>query len=104
MDQTATGSAAEAIPGGTMKVLLDEQTIIARVSELAVKISRDYSEKDLVLVAILKGAQIFVCDLIRRLSVHASLDFMSISRYKRSAGTTGVTITRDLPYIAVIEI
>jgi len=96
MNQATAASIVDAVPGGTMRVLLEENKLETRVKELAIQISADYSDKELVLVAILKGAQIFACDLFRQLTIHPSLDFMSLSRYKRSVDSTGVTITRDL--------
>jgi len=92
----AAGPVPEALPNIEFRVLLDSATLLHRVRELGTLISRDYSGKDLVMVAILKGAQIFACDLLREVSVPVVIDFISISRYKRSSETTGVRITREL--------
>jgi hypoxanthine phosphoribosyltransferase len=80
-------------PNGTsaiQQILLDEQTIATRVSELASEISRDYDEiDDLVLVAVLKGAFIFLADLTRRMDVAHQVDFIALSSYNRGTESTG---------------
>jgi hypoxanthine phosphoribosyltransferase len=96
MNRTAAATVTEALTGGTMKILMSEQTIERRVDKLAAQISRDYSDKELVLIAILKGAQIFACDLVRKLTIPSLLDFMSISRYKRTPDVKEVEVTKDL--------
>ena len=78
------------IPGAIERVLLDEETIGARVRELAAQISADYVDaKDLVLVGVLKGAFIFMADLARYLTVPHHVDFIALSSYNRGALSTG---------------
>jgi hypoxanthine phosphoribosyltransferase len=77
-------------------VVFCEETIALRVRQLARDITRDYLGKDLLVVGILKGAQIFACDLVRHLPLPASLDFISISRYKQVPGMKEVRIIKDL--------
>ena len=78
------------IPNAIERVLLDEETIAARVRELAARISADYTDADdLVLVGVLKGAFIFMADLSRYLEVVHHVDFIALSSYNRSAVSTG---------------
>lgn len=77
--------------------LYSEIDIKNRVSELAKQISYDYQDKDLLLVGILKGAAIFLADLVREITVPVELDFMAVSSYGSSTKTSGVVrILKDL--------
>ena len=78
------------IPEAVDRVLLDEETIAARVRELAAQISADYADPDgLVLVGVLKGAFIFMADLTRHLTVPHFVDFIALSSYNRGTTTPG---------------
>lgn len=78
-------------------LLYSRDEIARRVRELAKAISADYAEKDLVLVGILRGAFVFMADLIRQLTVRAAVDFIGAASYGSRAETSGqVTITKDL--------
>jgi hypoxanthine phosphoribosyltransferase len=80
-----------------LKVLLTSSEIAARVRELGEKISNDYQGRTPHLVGVLKGAWVFMADLIRNLSLEATVDFLGIQSY--FAGTTSsgeVKITKDL--------
>ena len=79
------------------EVLVAEDDLQRRVSELADEISRDYQGKKVLLVAILKGAVPFLADLMRRLEVASELDFMAVSSYGSSTDSSGVVrILKDL--------
>lgn len=67
------------------KILIDEDTIAARVKELGREISAQYPEGNLLIIAILKGSFVFLADLVRNLSVSCEIDFAKISSY--GAGT-----------------
>ena len=78
------------IPEAVDRVLLDEETIAARVRELATQISADYADPDgLVLVGVLKGAFVFLADLTRHLTVPNFVDFIALSSYNRGTTTPG---------------
>ncbi len=78
------------IPNSIERVLLDEETIAARVHELAAQISADYADADaLMLVGVLKGAFIFLADLARSLEVVHHVDFIALSSYNRGTTSTG---------------
>ncbi len=77
--------------------LISEEEIKKRVKELADQISKDYAGKRPLLVGILKGAFIFLADLIRELSVDAEVDFLAVSSYGKATETSGeVKILKDL--------
>jgi len=78
------------VPDAIERVLLDEETIAARVQELAAQISADYADaEDLVLIGVLKGAFVFLADLARRLTVPHHVDFIALSSYNRGAVSMG---------------
>jgi hypoxanthine phosphoribosyltransferase len=67
------------------------------VKELGAEISRDYDGRDLVMVGVLKGAVIFIADLMRELTVPCEVDFMAVSSYGSSTDSSGVVrILKDL--------
>src|SRR5690606_26453658 len=79
------------------RILLDEQTIQAKVRELGARLSEDYAGKVPVLVCILKGAFIFTADLMRHLTIPVQVDFMAISSYGNRTRSSGVVqILKDL--------
>ena len=68
-----------------------------RVDELGRAITDDYREHDLVLVSVLKGGTVFLADLFRAIRLPVRVDFMSISAYGDSSGSSGVVrIVKDL--------
>ena len=79
------------------KILLDENVLANRISELGEEISKDYAGEEVMLVGILKGASVFMSDLIRKISLPAYIDYMVVSSYGNSAETSGVVrIIKDL--------
>jgi hypoxanthine phosphoribosyltransferase len=78
------------------KVLIPQDRLQERVSELGREISEAYKGKDLTLVAILKGSFIFAADLLRAMTINASIDFMAISSYAGQTVSGVVRITKDL--------
>lgn len=79
------------------KILLTEEEITKRVHELGASISRDYEGLDLLMVGILKGAIIFMADLIRAVDIPVEIDFMAVSSYGSSTESSGVVrILKDL--------
>jgi len=96
MTRSLTAEPAKSVPLPVREVVFSEEAISLRVRQLAREITRDYQGEELTVVGILKGAQIFCCDLVRHLQLSASLDFMSISSYKQARGPKEVRITKDL--------
>jgi hypoxanthine phosphoribosyltransferase len=79
------------------EVLVSEEDLQRRISELAAEVSRDYEGREVLLVAILKGAVPFLADLMRQLSIPCELDFMAVSSYGSSTDSSGVVrILKDL--------
>jgi hypoxanthine phosphoribosyltransferase len=80
-----------------LDVLIDEETLQKRITELAREISNEYADKDLALIAILKGSYMFLADLSRALTVECTVDFLGVSSYGHRSSSTGVVqITSDL--------
>jgi hypoxanthine phosphoribosyltransferase len=74
-----------------------EEQIQNRVRELGAEISQDYGDESVLLVAVLRGAAIFVADLSRAISSPVELDFMAVSSYGSSTKSSGVVrILKDL--------
>lgn len=80
-----------------LKVLISEEELRARVRELGAQITRDYAGKNLHLLGVLKGACVFLSDLMRAIDLPVSLDFIGISSYGAATKSSGeVRITKDL--------
>jgi hypoxanthine phosphoribosyltransferase len=79
------------------KVLIGEDALQQRITELGEEISADYQGRDLLLIGVLKGAVFFMADLMRRLTVPCEIDFMAISSYAGATESSGVVrILKDL--------
>ena len=80
-----------------IRVLLTEEEVNARISEIAARINEDYEGKSVHLICILKGGVFFTCELAKRLTVPVTLDFMSVSSYGSGTVSSGVVkIVKDL--------
>ena len=73
----------------TLSLLLSCEAIAARVNELAIQISRDYAGKDLVLVGVLKGALVFLADLMRALEIPVQVEFVRLASYGKGTTSAG---------------
>ena len=79
------------------QVLITEQQIRRRVKQLGKQISKDFEGKELVLVGILKGAAIFLADLVREITIPVDYDFVAISSYGADTRSSGVVrLLKDL--------
>jgi len=79
------------------EILITEEEIREKVTELGKKITRDYQGKDLVFIGVLRGAVIFMSDLARAISIPMIFDFMAISSYGAATESSGVVrILKDL--------
>ena len=72
------------------RTLLSEQEILRRVQELGRQISNDYHGEEIIIICILKGAVVFLADLLRSLDVPTDLDFVQVSSYGDGTESTGV--------------
>ena len=83
--------------GYRLHPLLSCEQIASIVKDLADQISKDYREKELVLVCILKGAFMFLSDLIRHLQLPVQIDFVRLASYGAGTKTSGrIEITQDI--------
>lgn len=81
----------------TIRVLVPEKEVDARIEELGKKISEDYAGKQVHLICVLKGGVFFMCELAKRITVPVSMDFMSVSSYGAGTSSSGVVkIVKDL--------
>lgn len=79
------------------KILLDEEQIKERVAQLGLQISQDYQGESILMVGILKGAMVFLADLVRNINVPTFFDFMAVSSYGAGTVSSGaVRILKDL--------
>jgi hypoxanthine phosphoribosyltransferase len=79
------------------EILVGTEDLERRVAELGAEVSRDYEGKDLVMIGVLKGAVLFLADLMRELEVPCEIDFMAVSSYGSSTDSSGVVrILKDL--------
>jgi hypoxanthine phosphoribosyltransferase len=81
------------VPG---KILLSEQEISKKVKELAKRISLDYKGEEILMVGILKGAFVFLSDLMRVVELPTKVDFMAIKSYAGTESTGEVKVLLDL--------
>lgn len=78
-------------------ILFDEAQLVEKVKELGKKITEDYAGEDLLVIGILKGANVFMGDLIRQIKLPINIDFMAVSSYGHSTESSGVVkINKDL--------
>lgn len=81
----------------TVRVLVSEEDVDARIAELGKKISEDYAGRQVHLIGILKGSVFFMCELAKRITVPVSIDFMSVSSYGDGTASSGIVrLVKDL--------
>ncbi|MEV4423073.1 hypoxanthine phosphoribosyltransferase [Patulibacter sp. NPDC049589] len=79
------------------EILIQADELQARIADLGVEISRDYEGREILIVCVLKGAVLFVADLMRQLTVPCEVDFMAVSSYGSATRSSGVVrILKDL--------
>jgi hypoxanthine phosphoribosyltransferase len=87
----------ESVASEITKVLVTEEQIKSRVSEMANQIDTHYAGKDLLLVGVLKGAVMFMADISRALESRVQMDWMAVSSYGSGTTSSGVVrILKDL--------
>jgi hypoxanthine phosphoribosyltransferase len=81
------------------EVLYSEEELGLKIKEMGEKISIDYKDKELILIGVLKGSVMFMSDLMKKISIPCSMDFMAVSSYGNSTTTSGVVrILKDLDF------
>src|SRR5436189_6451303 len=91
--------ASEADPAGgdIGDVLVGPEELQRRVRELGAELSADYAGRDMLMIGVLKGAVLFMADLMRELTVPCEIDFMAVSSYGSATDSSGVVrILKDL--------
>jgi hypoxanthine phosphoribosyltransferase len=79
------------------EVLVGTDELQRRVVDLGAEISRDYEGRDLVMICVLRGAVLFLADLLRHLTIPCEIDFMAVSSYGSQTDSSGVVrILKDL--------
>ena len=77
-----------------VSVLIDEETLIARVKVLAEQINQEYAGKKVHLICILKGSVFFTCELAKYIKVPVTMDFMCVSSYGSQTKSSGNLIMK----------
>ena len=78
------------------EVLLNQEQIEVKVTQLGKQLSEDYAGKRPILLGLLKGSVIFMSDLMKRMDIELEIDFMDVSSYHGANSTGSVTILKDL--------
>jgi hypoxanthine phosphoribosyltransferase len=80
------------------EILITEEQLQPRIAELGAEISRDYQGEDLLMICILRGAVMFLTDLMRHVTIPHAIDFMDVASYGAGARESSgqVRITLDL--------
>lgn len=80
-----------------VRVLISEADVDKKIEEMGKQISRDYEEKTVHLVCVLKGGAFFMCELAKRITVPVSMDFMAVSSYGSGTESSGnIKMIKDL--------
>jgi len=80
------------VHGDLERVLFDEPTIHRRLDQIAAKISEDYRDRELTVIAVLNGSLVFMADLMRRIPLPLRLDCLSVASYHGKTETSGEVI------------
>ena len=79
------------------ETLVAREDLQRRIAELGAEISRDYAGRELIMVGVLKGAVLFLADLMRHIELPCEIDFMAVSSYGSQTDSSGVVrILKDL--------
>ena len=90
MDLSTVGTDVE-------RVIATEEQLRTRIAELAAQVDKDYKDRDLLLVGVLKGAIMAMADLTRAMQRHIEMDWMAVSSYGSGTKSSGVVrILKDL--------
>ncbi len=80
-----------------ISVLISQKSLNDRITELGLQITKDYQDKELIVVGILNGCFVFLADLVRQIDLPIVTDFMGLSSYGASTKSSGIVqITKDL--------
>lgn len=86
---SSVGGQPPALPGHSIEVIINEAELAQRVEKLAADLTNDYAGQDPIFVCVLKGAFMFMTDLVRCLEFPLSVEFLRVSSYGNNVVTTG---------------
>jgi hypoxanthine phosphoribosyltransferase len=89
--------------GDLERVLFDQATIFQRLDEIAAKISEDYRDRELTVIAILNGSLVFMADLMRRIPLPLRLDCLSVASYHGKTQTSGEVVFKQIALPDVVD-
>jgi hypoxanthine phosphoribosyltransferase len=78
------------------KVLITEEQLQARIRELGEELTKEYADKDPIVVGVLKGVVVFYADMVRQLKIPCQMDFMCISSYSGTSTTGNMIVRKDV--------
>jgi hypoxanthine phosphoribosyltransferase len=84
------------VQGDLERILFDWPTILRRLDEISAQISKDYSNKELTVIAVLNGSLMFMADLLRRIPLPLKLDCLSVASYHGKTQTSGEVIFKQI--------
>ncbi|PRP77847.1 hypoxanthine phosphoribosyltransferase [Planoprotostelium fungivorum] len=86
------------------RILYTKETIQKRIAELGAEITQHYKGEEVVIVGVLKGAFIFMADLVRACNFPCTMDFLAVSSYGNSTTSSGnVKIVMDGKHVLIVE-
>jgi hypoxanthine phosphoribosyltransferase len=86
------------MPDGSLPAFIPAETLRSRVASLALEIRRDVPDEDIHLICVLKGAVMFLADLVRAMTGPVTMDFMALSSYAGTTSSGEVRLIKDLDY------
>jgi hypoxanthine phosphoribosyltransferase len=84
-----------------LRTLISKDRIQARISEMGKEIARDFEGQELIVLCVLKGAVLFLADLIRAIPMDVAIDFIQVSSYGNQKESTGVVTLRKEPQMSM---
>ncbi len=81
----------------TDQILIDQETIQKRIAELAAEITHNYQDKDLTIIALMKGSIVFLADLLRLISLPLRLEIIPVSSYYSGTVSSGIVTLQNVP-------
>ena len=78
-----------------VKVLINESKLENRVKELAKQIEKDYKDKDILFLGVLKGSAVFMVELAKKIKNNVEFEFVEISSYEGTNSTNNIKLTKD---------
>lgn len=78
------------------KVLISEEQLRQRIAELGEQITRDYADKNPVVIGVLKGVVVFYADMVRQIKTHCEMAFMTLRSYSGTDSTGTLQVLQDL--------